>query len=122
MKAGLVIFGIILIIVGFILAGYSSNQIGVCQSGIGKIAGFFSPTLSSECNTFNFLLIVGYGALIIGVIILILSFVIPGRHKYRQNRGESHHSSGNNSKFCRKCGTELEGHEKHCSSCGKKVK
>lgn len=86
-KAGLIIFGIILAVVGFVLAGDASNTIGACQSGMGRIAGFFSPSYSAQCSDASFLSVVGFGMLLVGIILFILGLALGGKARGK-NRNE----------------------------------
>ena len=118
MRVGLLIVGILLLIVGFVLASLASTMLGECQSAMGKISSFFSPSYSSQCSSASFLLVIGYGILLAGGILFILSLVL---RKKMQNHIEDKHSYGNKGKFCGECGSKLKGHEKHCPECGAKI-
>ena len=119
MRIGLIIFSIILITAGFLLIISMNNYVSSCQTGLGKIAGFFSQSYSSECNTYNFLLIAGYGILILGAISFIIGIASSRKSKYEKEQHSSEDSSEKKgSNFCEECGHSINKGKKFCKHCG----
>lgn len=84
MRIGVLIFGIILIIVGFGLSGSMSESISYCQSFTGNVVQFFDSSAGSQCSTYNFLLIVGYGILIMGALLFLVGIFGSKKHIFQE--------------------------------------
>lgn len=81
MGKGLIIAGIVILILGIIVALSSYGNVQACQGTLTKVAGFFDPSIKSNCGTFTFLLYLGYGGIGLGVLLLLIGLVSKGDRK-----------------------------------------
>jgi hypothetical protein len=124
MRIGLIIAGVIFIFLGGGLALWSSNYTIICNGNAGQIASFFDASVHSECGLFNFLLMLSYGFLGIGILLLTFGFGIPdkkGHKRYREYDEDEHSSSKHNPRYCEECGHKLNGYERYCHECGHRI-
>ena len=82
MGKGLIIFGIVILVIGIVLSLSSYGNVQACQGTLTKVAGFFDPSVKSNCGTFSFLLYLGYGGIGLGVLLLLNGLVSKGGKKW----------------------------------------
>ena len=80
MKAGIIIGGTILLIIGVIIYGLINNTQTQCQSLLGNIGRSLDPDIQQRCTDVN---IVNILAILLGIIGIILVIVgaVSGREK-----------------------------------------
>ncbi|MCL4383181.1 SHOCT domain-containing protein [Candidatus Marsarchaeota archaeon] len=102
MRAGLLIFGLIILILTFGFSSYITAQQqaqlqlagGACNSVFGTVGSALSSTVAQDCqnvNTLNTLLALTPAGYILGGILFLLGLVIPGRKHVEQR--EPQHST-----------------------------
>ena len=85
-KGGLIAGGIVLLIlaiIGYILPieeGYSiPDVIALCNSGMGQLGQAFSGDIVKACSKYNTYLIGIYGSAVLGLILIVVGSVVPGK-------------------------------------------
>jgi len=80
-----------------------------CSSGMGQMGQAFSGDMQEGCSLIRTLTYATYGIGLLGLILIIVGAVVPGKPKVmsKMNCGQCGAVVGSKTKFCRKCGSYL---------------
>ena len=99
-KGGVVAGGITLLFIAIIGYFYPVTELTIpqvndlCVSGIGQLGQLFSGDVQKICREFSYLMFGIYGFGLIGIILIIVGSVVPGKKKEVESNLEERYAKG----------------------------
>lgn len=75
---GLIVFGLVVLIAGFFISGYTQDNVSQCGQWYGQLGQMLDPETSQACENVSMMQAVSQAGIIVGIIMAIIGIVCLG--------------------------------------------
>ena len=75
---GLIVFGIIVLIVGFFISSYTQNNVSQCEQWYGQLGQILDSETAQSCQNVSMMQAASQSGIIIGIILAVIGVVCLG--------------------------------------------
>lgn len=75
---GLIVFGLVVLIAGFFISGYTQDNVSQCEQWYGQLGQMLDPETSQVCQNASMIQAASQAGIIVGIILAIIGIVCLG--------------------------------------------